>query len=274
MSSVTLPHPARTALLPQLPALRRRLEAARRLFLFADFDGTLAPIVPVPAAAALPAEVRRILGAICRREDIVLTVISGRALDDLRPRVGLPAIYAGNHGMEIFGPKFHHTAGDACAEQQLAAACRRLRTILRPFAGVELEDKGLTATVHVRHAARSDVPAVHDLVQATVRGYPALRVSTGLEVFELRPRLGWHKGTAVRWILEQTGGLESEAICLGDDSSDEDMFQELAAGITVRVEGAGAGCGNGATSAQYRLEAEGVSEFLGFLLETRTGGEA
>src|SRR5437899_2092945 len=71
---------------------------AERLLLFLDFDGTLAPIVPCPDAATLPAPVRRTLGRLARLLPVV--IVSGRTLSDLTRRVGVPGLrYVAHHGL-------------------------------------------------------------------------------------------------------------------------------------------------------------------------------
>jgi trehalose 6-phosphate phosphatase len=240
--------------------IRRRVATARRLFLFLDFDGTLAPIVAVPSLAALPKDLEAILRALSTRRDVVTAVVSGRGLDDLRCRVGLPIVYAGNHGLEILGGGLEYTVPEARELRlQLLAVCNRLRVRLEPFPGALIENKRLAASVHVRQVDRAEVPAIRDLVESTMQHYPALRVSDGKEVFEIRPDISWNKGSAARWILQQMEGGEGDAICIGDDSTDEDMFTELKSGITVRV-----GV-EGSTSARYWIANTEVSRFLSFL---------
>jgi trehalose-6-phosphatase len=58
------------------------------------------------------------------------------------------------------------------------------------------------------------------------------------------------------------GRNETGAICIGDDSTDEDMFRELNNGITIRI---GA---ESDSSAQYWIAGAEVARFLSFLLET------
>jgi hypothetical protein len=68
-----------------------------------DFDGTLAPVVADPTEKRLDASKWHVLASLSRTSDIVVTSISGRAIDDLRMRVCVPdIIYAGNrHLLEI-----------------------------------------------------------------------------------------------------------------------------------------------------------------------------
>jgi trehalose 6-phosphate phosphatase len=92
-------------LLEHLPAIAKSLHRAPHILLFLDFDGTLAPIVEDPGMARMPTDTREALSLIALDPKISLAIISGRALSDLRLRVGLDnLIYAGNHGLEISGP--------------------------------------------------------------------------------------------------------------------------------------------------------------------------
>src|SRR2546430_212924 len=81
-----------------------RVAAATSLVLYADFDGTLAPIVADPGLASLSPETRAVLEEFSSREDVLVAVVSGRSLADVKARVGLQAlIYSGDHGLQIDG---------------------------------------------------------------------------------------------------------------------------------------------------------------------------
>ncbi len=82
-------------------------------------------------------------------------------------------------------------------------------------------------------------------------------ITEGPKVLEIRPRVGWDKGMAVRWIQQASGHPNALPVYIGDDTTDEDAFLALPDGITVSV-------GKGReTSAQYFLEnQESVPEFL------------
>jgi trehalose-phosphatase len=231
--------------------------------LFLDFDGVLAPIAPTPALATMPSDLANILHSLCTRPEVVVAVISGRALEDLVTKVGLPVVYAGNHGMEIRGMGLEYAAPvHPQAEVQLSDCCDVLRGRLERFPGGRIEYKRRTASLHVRQLARFQLPAVEDLVRSTMANYPLLQLHHGKEVIEIRPNIAWNKGCAVRWILHQMEGNETGAICIGDDCTDEDMFRELNNGITIRI---GA---ESDSAAQYWMAGGEVARFLSFLLET------
>jgi trehalose-phosphatase len=171
-------------------------------------------------------------------------------------------IYAGNHGLEITGPGMHFIEPTAARRvEALEELSRQLQVRLRHIPGVEVESKVFTASIHFRRASRSSLDEVHKTVQDAVIPIVSLfQVTQGLQVFEIRPRVNWHKGLAVRWIREALGRRDALAMYLGDDLTDEDAFRALPDGITISV-GRTAG-----TCAGYYIEMqESVQEFLQWL---------
>jgi trehalose-phosphatase len=256
-------HTAPVEIWPRLRSLQRRIAEAVRLFLFLDFDGTLAPIASTPALATMPRDLANVLHSLCARPEVVVAVISGRALEDLVTKVSLPVVYAGNHGLEIRGMGLEYAAPvHPQAEFQLSDCCDVLRGRLEGFPGAWIEYKRRTASLHVRQLARFQLPTVEYLVRSTMANYPKLQLRRGKEVIEIRPIIAWNKGCAARWILHQMEGNEAGAICIGDDCTDEDMFCELNNGITIRI---GA---ESDSAAQYWMAGAEVARFVSFLLET------
>lgn len=88
------------------------LDAACKLSLILDYDGTLAHLTSHPDLAIMPAETRRVLERLANMYDVNVVVISGRSLGNLSKMVGIERItYAGSHGLEILHPdgtKFVH----------------------------------------------------------------------------------------------------------------------------------------------------------------------
>jgi trehalose-phosphatase len=215
-----------------------RLRAAQSLALFLDFDGTLVPFRNDPDRARLPPSLRRILQELSADENRTVAVISGRERADLQARVGLPGlIYAGNHGLEISGPGFIFIEPTAvgyreCLQKLAAALAPRLVNT----EGAWLEDKGLTLSVHWRQTPAERVEEVRRIVHGALEStsHPFL-LTSGDKVYDIRPRVYWHKGSAVNWIRERVGKLEALTIYLGDDATDEDAFAALPGGITIKV---------------------------------------
>jgi len=57
---------------------------SRRVFLFLDYDGTLAPIVSRPEYARLPGPVKKTIRTLRRQRGITVAIISGRSLKDIK----------------------------------------------------------------------------------------------------------------------------------------------------------------------------------------------
>jgi alpha,alpha-trehalase len=170
-----------------------------------------------------------------------VAVISGRDRADVQDLVGLKElVYAGSHGFDIAGPgglKREHE-GAAKFVPALDEAEARLRTAVGGIEGATVERKRYAIAVHYRLVAAADIPAVEQAFDGVLREVGALRRTAGKKVFELRPRLEWHKGKAVSWLLTELG-LDHSGILpvyIGDDETDEDGFAALVGrGIGILV---------------------------------------
>jgi trehalose 6-phosphate phosphatase len=243
-----------------------------RVSVFLDFDGTLTPIVEFPDHAVLPPETRFALTRLSEIGTFSITIISGRALNDIRERVGMANLtYAGNHGLEIWGEGLSFVEPEAVRRIKiLGEFSRRLRERLRHIPGVEVENKVLTATVHFRRAERGRLDEIRNTVHAELAFLEKIfRVTRGLQVIEVRPRVDWNKGTAVRWIQQAAGNANTLSLYIGDDATDEDAFAALPEGVTVRVGHAKA------TAARYYLDDQrSVTRFLSWLGQADVRGVA
>lgn len=204
-----------------------------------DFDGTLAPIAPRPEEAVLPPATRAVLEELGMRWQTA--IISGRSLAGLRETIGLEdLIYVGNHGLEIEGPAdsgIRRNLGEDFLPD-VAAAGAELEQALGGLDGALVENKRYSLSVHYRLVAPEQVQKVAAAVDAAIASHPRLAKRLGKKVFELRPRLDWDKGKAVRWLLQviDPDGTGVLPVYLGDDVTDEDAFRELADdGIGVLV---------------------------------------
>ncbi|MCK5081607.1 MAG: trehalose-phosphatase, partial [Candidatus Omnitrophica bacterium] len=86
-----------------------------------------------------------------------------------------------------------------------------------------------TISAHYRLVSDEDFPKVESAVEDILNEHPNLRKTSGKKVFEIRPKIDWHKGKAVEWILNVLGYNSDEhlAIYIGDDVTDEDAFAAL-----------------------------------------------
>jgi trehalose 6-phosphate phosphatase len=215
---------------------RQERERFGHMLVALDFDGTLAPIVPHPDDAALLPQARPVLSQLAQRADTEIALISGRGLDDLVGRIGLPEVYyAGNHGIEMRGPDLREVVPAALALQDRVQACSaQLRREVGSIPGVYLEDKTLSLSVHYRMV---DDEREQERVRAGVRHVFAqqpegLRLTSGKRVLEVRPDIDWHKGKALMFMvaaIEKTRGASMLPMFVGDDKTDEDGFAALPA---------------------------------------------
>ena len=244
-----------------LSRLDRELGAGARLMAILDYDGTLAPIASSPDAAVLAPSVRATLSRLACSKRARLAILSGRALADVRRRVGLDAVvYGGCHGLEIEGRglRFRHPR---VRPIRIAAIGRTLAAGAAAIPGAHVEFKRLCVSVHYRHVASAHRRDVDRLVAHVARGAPDLAVIGGRKVFDFIPRVGWTKGEAVRWIVRQERRHlppgRTVVLYAGDDATDEAAFEALRdRGVTVRV-------GPRRGAAEYGVD--GVAQMHGLL---------
>lgn len=207
--------------------------AAHPRGLFSDVDGTISPIAGSPDAARLAPGALAALQAARRGFDAV-GLISGRDPRDLwrmAPASGL--IYVGNHGFErLTLDPGGATHAEVIPEAQpwrepVHQALAALRAELdHSLPGAIFEDKGVTASIHVRQTAE---PAEAERValaaaRRAARRY-GLRVTRGRLVVELRPPIAMDKGIIITSLCHEHA-LRG-VIYLGDDRTDADAFRAL-----------------------------------------------
>lgn len=214
-------------------AVKEGLERRGALILLSDVDGTLVPLVDHPHAARLPRRTRASLARLACHPRARIGIVSGRSLRTLKRLVRLPgAAYAGCHGLEIGwrGVRFRH-ARAAALLPLLRRVTRELRRKTSGYRGILVEPKGLTVSLHYRVADPHTVRAIREIVRRILVDAPALEVLPGKKALELRPRVAWAKGQAVRIIrdlLAKSLGHHSPlTLYLGDDETDEDAFRAL-----------------------------------------------
>lgn len=213
------------------PDLEAILEG-RRLALFVDYDGTLTPIAERPDLAHLSDDTRTLLARLA--EHMPVTVITGRDLADVKARVGLDQlIYVGSHGFAVDGPGISGQP-EAASEDARALVDRigaELQARLADVPNVIVETKRFSAAVHYRLVPEDRIGAILDIVDDIGAREPALRVSGGKKLVELRPDVDWHKGTALFWVLRALDLDRGDVLplFLGDDVTDEDAFRSLKA---------------------------------------------
>ena len=217
----------------------------RRLALFLDLDGTLAPIMPRPDDVGPDPYRARLLARLRGAFDDRVAVVSGRALSDLDHILsgGVMAI-AAVHGLVRRGADGVVTTLEP--HEGLEDARRILGELAHCERGLLFEDKGLSVALHYRAApacGEAVIEAAERLCQAT-----GLVLQLGDMVAELRTP-GADKGAAVRAFLREQPFEGAIPVFIGDDLTDEDGFKAAA-----RLGGFGVLVGEPRpTEARYRL---------------------
>lgn len=235
------------------------------LLLGLDFDGTLAPIVSDPDDAHLDGRAKPLVDTLSNHPSVTVAIISGRALDDLRPRVSLEGpLYAGNHGLELSDDATRRTHPVAEARRDaIERITHELRVRLADVSGAMVEHKELTATVHFRQAPNPGTVA--STVETVVAQCDAgVEVTSGRAIREIRPDIDWGKDAAIR-LFRSLAPDGQRPMYVGDDITDEDAFEAIKDdGVAVRV---GTETGPDTAATHQVPNQEHVPELLDWLAE-------
>ncbi len=244
----------------------------KHLFLFFDYDGTLTPIVKTPQQAVISKKVKGLLKELLRKPGLALAIISGRQLKDIKNIVGLKdIIYAGNHGLEIQGPKIKF---ESQVSPRIKSVIHNIyEKMVASFSGIKgvlLEDKGLTISVHYRLVNNKDMQGFLSLFSQITGPFTvnnSIKINEGKKVYEIRPMVAWDKGKTVLWLLARQQFLVGEdkvfPVYFGDDLTDEDVFKVLKnKGLTVFVGQPGI-----SKALYYVKSTAGVTQFMKQVLE-------
>jgi trehalose 6-phosphate phosphatase len=222
--------------------LAQTLSQAQRLWLFLDYDGTLADFAPTPEHVQPNAQVIGLIERLVERPRTRVSVISGRRLDHVEKLLPLPGVFlAGTYGVEM------RTWSGERVNRLDYGTIRPALEILKPLwsqliagrQGFFLEDKGWSLALHARFAADGEAEAVlgearHIAVEKAVSA--AFRVLDGHKFLELGPLLA-HKGRTVEYLLSRYAWPGASLLYLGDDDKDEEAFGVIQAygGNTIVV---------------------------------------
>jgi trehalose-phosphatase len=236
-----------------------------------DIDGTLAPLQSRPENAFVPEPTRRAVVALVDSPGVHVALVTGRAAADGRRVAGIDGVWViGNHGIESISPAGEAVVDASAAPYRdyIASAVEDLTTLVGSVPGILVEDKVWTLSVHYRLADPAVEPRLRQTMDEVAHKH-GLRLVRGKKIFELRPPIHVHKGTAVVELSRVIAGhdLAGSLFYAGDDRTDEDAFRALRSAaphaVTVRVGGA-IDDQTAATAAEFTVQDE---EALRGLLE-------
>jgi len=190
-----------------------------RTALFLDFDGTLSPIVPMPADARLLPGAREALVGLAQRFAVV-AVVSGRPVSFLGEHLPPEVEWHGLYGLEsvIAGERFVDAGADGW-RQVIDDVAGAARTTGPP--GLDVEHKGLSLTLHFRRRPHLAEAAAAWATDAATRS--GLQLRPAKMSLELHPPAAVDKGTVVE---ARAAGMGVVAY-LGDDEGDLPAFAAL-----------------------------------------------
>ncbi|RYZ23405.1 MAG: bifunctional alpha,alpha-trehalose-phosphate synthase (UDP-forming)/trehalose-phosphatase [Chitinophagaceae bacterium] len=216
-----------------------------------DYDGTLAPYAKLPSLAFPSKETIQVLQELGNDPANEVVVISGRDPETLVQWLGeLPLTMVAEHGAYI-----RYRGEDWQSQVSIAPEWKdQIRPLMESFVGrcvgSFIEEKNNTLAWHYRNT-HPDLGFTrsrelrNSLLQLTAN--TALQVIDGNKVLEVR-LIGIDKGTAAQKLLDRFG--PDFMLCIGDDTTDEDMFRVLRdKAATIRV-------GKTKTAARYSLWAQ------------------
>jgi trehalose 6-phosphate phosphatase len=225
-----------------------------RLWLFLDYDGTLADFAPTPDHVEPDPELVALLRRLARHPRLRVAVVSGRRLGHVQKLVPVPGIFlAGTYGVQIQTPEgqqIDRLAYEAI-RPTLDALKPRWTCLLAGRKGFYLEDKGWALAVHARFANETEagdvLAAARGLALIAVAGRLGVkamadrspgvfRLLGGHKFLEVGPRLA-HKGRTVAYLLDRYPWPGALPLYLGDDDKDEEAFGTVKArgGMAILV---------------------------------------
>lgn len=231
-----------------MTAIRKHYQNSKNRCLLLDYDGTLVPFTRLPSEASPDNAVKEMLSRLTADPKNHVIIISGRDLSSLDRWLGsFPVTLVAEHGASF---KMRNSTW-----QQMVSVSdmwkEEIRRVMQLFvircAGSFIEEKANTIAWHYRNTqsglgfsrSRELLNTLSQLIQNTT-----LQVIDGNKVVEVRIA-GFDKGaTALKIVNEMDPDF---VLCMGDDTTDEDMFKALEGeAYTIKIN-------NGASAAQYTI---------------------
>ena len=224
-----------------LPDFFEEVRRAPAPVLLLDFDGTLAPFQPDPAAVVPYEGVPDLLDELLVGSRTRLVLVTGRSIDSILPLLHLrkrPEIW-GSHGLERLHPDDSYELANI-SESATRALGQAQAWVEQEGLSHKSEQKPGCLALNFRGL---DPGVIQQVRPRAVAKFGGIAECSGLTLhnydggIELRVPAG-NKGDAVRTVRSETG--EGSVIAyLGDDLTDEDGFRALAQedlGVLVRPE--------------------------------------
>lgn len=210
---------------------------------FFDLDGTLLDLAQTPDGVLVESGLQENLKYLYRQTDGAVAIVTGRSIefvDQLFPQH--PFCVAGLHGAELRSASGSAVPSDSAVSrpqesgEAYSKALQHAKSKAADLAGVIFEDKGAAFALHYRKAPDMAKLVDHIMQSALSLAGDAYELQIGKFVCELKPA-GADKAMAVRRLMTTAPFVEKAPIALGDDVTDEAMFDQVnrMGGVSIRV---------------------------------------
>lgn len=194
-----------------------------------------------PGDAKPSIKTKALVKRLANKKDIITTLVSGRPVSDLLnffKNLDKNINLIGSHGAEIKynGKNPYIIESVKKIIDQLGKIKDDVGYILKEFSCFYIEDKKVSFAIHYRNCHKKDLINLEKTME-TINNYKKklpIDVIEGKKVIEVMPR-NINKGKAVN-ILKNKYELENTiSICIGDDVTDEHMFEKNIDGLNIKV---------------------------------------
>ena len=219
-----------------------RIARAERIWLFLDYDGTLANFAPTPDDILPDSELLELLENLSSHPNIRVAIVSGRRLSHVKALVPLPGVLlSGTYGIEIQIPdeQDFNQVDYETIRPALNTFKPLWENLIAGREGFYLEDKGWSLAIHARLAEENEAEWVianaHRIANEEIPLEP-FRLLGGHRFIEIGPQLA-SKGKAVQYLMDRFPWAGALPVFIGDDDKDEEAFEvvESLGGIAIIV---------------------------------------
>jgi len=199
------------------------------LWLFLDYDGTLADFASTPDRIEPNPMIIGLLKQLSAKAKMRVTVLSGRRLEHIRHLLPVEGIMlAGTYGIELLAPTgeiIHRLEYDEI-RPVLETIKPEWESIIDGRKDFYLEDKGWTLALHARYAADAEAEQVIAGARSALNERSlarSFRVLEGHKFLEIAPLLA-SKREAVSYLLALYPLSNARLLYIGDDDKDEEAL--------------------------------------------------
>jgi trehalose 6-phosphate phosphatase len=218
------------------------LQGTAPLWLFLDYDGTLADFAPTPDHILPDPALIALLERLSQRPGLRVSVVSGRRLAHIQKLLPIPGLLlAGSYGLELCTPQgeCQYPLDYDDVRPTLEAIKPHWQALLEGRQGFYLEDKGWSLALHARFAADEEADQVLESALPIIEAHASregFRILGGHKFLEIGPPLA-HKGQTVESLLQRFALPGANLLFIGDDDKDEEAFETIHAhgGLAIVV---------------------------------------